>query len=151
MEKFAGVALILAGFIWFLWSLYSLWKGNKSEGWSITTGIITKSDVIDLSIRKGHGTCPIVHFEYSVLGKTYKSDRIFWGNVHLSSSEDASRKVADKYNKDKKVAVYYNPRNPQEAVLETGSANGTLLSLAVSCIPIIAGIVQLMTGFLKLP
>jgi hypothetical protein len=142
METFAGVALILAGSIWFLWSLYSLWKGSKSEDWSITTGIITKSDVIDLSIRKGHGTCPIVHFEYSVLGKTYKSDRIFWGNVHLS---------ADKYNKGKKVTVYYNPRNVQEAVLEPGSAHGTMLSLAVSCIPIIAGIVQLMTGFMKLP
>ena len=151
METFVGVALILAGFIWFLWSLYSLWKGGKSEDWNITTGLITKSDVIDLSIQKGHGTCPIVHYEYSILGKGYKSDRIFWGNVHASGSRDASRRVVDKYKKGKKVTVYYNPLNVQEAVLETGSTQGTLLSLAVSCIPIIAGIVQLMTGFLKIP
>jgi hypothetical protein len=82
METFFGVALIIAGSIWFLWLLYSLWKGRKSEDWNITTGIITKSDVIDFSIRKGHGTCPIVHYEYSILGKTYKSDRIFSGARH---------------------------------------------------------------------
>jgi hypothetical protein len=151
METFAGVALIFAGSIWFLWSIYSLWKGRKSEEWSITTGITTKSDVIDLSTQKGHGTCPIVHYEYSILEKTYESDRIFWGNFHISGSEDESRKVADKYKKGKKVTVYYNPRNAQEAVLEPGSAQGTLLSLAVSCLPIIAGIIQLMTGFLKIP
>jgi len=69
METFAGVALILAGSIWFLWSLNSLWKGSKSEDWSFTTGIITKSDVIDLSIQKGHGTCPIFQVPRMHLGK----------------------------------------------------------------------------------
>lgn len=151
METFFGVALILAGSIWFLWSLYSLWKGRRSEDWNITTGIVTKSDVIDLSIRKGHGTCPIVHYEYSLRGKTYESDRIFWGNVHTSGSKDASRRVADKYREGTKVTVHYNPGNVQESVLESGPAQGTLLSLAVSCVPIVAGIVQLMTGFLKIP
>lgn len=61
MEPFFGVALILAGSIWFLWSLYSLWKGGKSENWNTTKGIITKSVITDMSIRKGHGTCPIIH------------------------------------------------------------------------------------------
>ena len=64
---------------------------------------------------------------------------------------DLKKSGRDKYKKGKKVTVYYNPRNAQEAVLEPGSAQGTLLSLAVSCIPIIAGIIQLMTGFLKIP
>ncbi|CAB1080207.1 hypothetical protein D1AOALGA4SA_7894 [Olavius algarvensis Delta 1 endosymbiont] len=150
METFFGVALILAGSIWFLWSLYSLWKGGKSEDWNTTTGIITKSKVYE-PYRKGEPSAPTVHYEYSIRGKTYKSDRIFWGNVHVSGTQDAAQEVVDKYKKGKKVTVYYNPLNLQEAVLEPGSAQGTLLSLAVSCIPIIAGIIQLMTGFLKIP
>ncbi|UCH82295.1 MAG: DUF3592 domain-containing protein [Nitrospiraceae bacterium] len=151
METFFGVALIFAGSIWLFWSLYSLRKGRKSEDWTMTTGIITMSYVYESSVRKGRGTCPIVHYEYSILGETYKSDRIFWGNVHMSGSREASQRVVDNYKKGKKVTVYYNPRNAEESVLEPGTAKGTLLSLAVSCIPIIAGIVQLMTGFLKVP
>ena len=101
--------------------------------------------------RKGNPSVPIVHYEYSLSGKTYKSDRIFWGNVHTSGTLDAAQKVVDKYREGTKVNVYYNPSNAQESVLEPGSAQGTLLSLAVSCIPIVAGIIQLMTGFIDIP
>jgi hypothetical protein len=150
METFVGVALILVGAIWLLWSLYSLRKGGKSENWNRTTGIITKSVITDLSIRKGHGTCPIIHYEYSLDGRTYKSDRITWGNVHSSCTRSASAKVTDKYKEGKEVKIYYNPDNISESVLEPGAAQGARLSLVVSCIPIIAGIIQLKTGFLKI-
>jgi len=150
METFFGVALILAGSIWFLWSLYSLWRGGKSEDWNTTTGIITKSKVYE-PYRKGEPSVPIVHYEYSIRGKTYKSDRIFWGNVHVSGTQDAAQEVVDKYSDGTKVTVYYNQRNERESVLEPGSAQGGLLSLVVSCIPIIAGIVKLRTGFIDIP
>ena len=150
MDKFIGIILILLGSIWFLWSFYSLKKGQKSKDWKIITGIITKSKVFE-PYRKGNPSVPIVHYEYSLSGKTYKSDRIFWGNVHTSGTLDAAQKVVDKYREGTKVNVYYNPSNAQESVLEPGSAQGTLLSLAVSCIPIVAGIVQLMTGFMNIP
>ena len=150
MDTFIGLILILAGSIWFLWSINSLWKGRKSEDWNITTGTITKSKVYE-PYRKGNPSTPIVHYEYSISGKTYKSDRIFWGNVHTSGTLDAAQKVIDKYKEGAKVTVYYNHNNAQESVLVPGSAQGTLLSLAVSCIPIVAGIVQLMTGFIDIP
>jgi len=47
MDTLIGISLILAGSIWFLWSLHSLWKGRESEDWNITTGIITKSKVFE--------------------------------------------------------------------------------------------------------
>ena len=150
MDTFIGISLIIAGFIWFFWSLYSLWKGRESHDWNITTGIITKSKVFE-PYRKGNPSVPIVHYDYSLSGKNYKSDRIFWGNVHTSGTLNAAQKVVDKYREGKKVTVYYNPSSAQESVLEPGSAQGTLLSLAVSCIPIVAGIIQLMTGFIDIP
>jgi len=150
MDTFIGISLILAGFVWFLWSLYSLTKGRESENWKITTGIITKSKVFE-PYRKGNPSVPIVHYEYSLYGKTYKSDRIFWGNVHTSGTRAAAQKVVNKYREGTKVTVYYNQSNEGESVLEPGSAQGTLLSLAVSCIPIVAGIVQLITGFINIP
>ena len=121
-------------------SLYSLWKGKKSEEWETATGIITKSHVTDLSVQKGHGTCPIVHYQYSLDNRAYKSDRITWGNVHASGARDASQQVADRYREGMEVTVYYNPRNADESVLEPGPATVTLLSLAVSCVPVLAGI-----------
>ena len=150
MDTFIGISLILAGFVWFLWSLYSLTKGRESENWKITTGIITKSKVFE-PYRKGNPSVPIVHYEYSLYGKTYNSDRIFWGNVHTSGTRAAAQKVVNKYREGTKVTVYYNQSNEGESVLEPGSAQGTLLSLAVSCIPIVAGIVQLITGFINIP
>jgi len=150
MDTFIGISLILVGFIWFLWSLYSLWKSRGSENLNITTGIITQSKVFE-PYRKGNPAVPIVHYEYSLCGKTYKNDRIFWGNVHTSGTLDAAQKVVDKYREGTKVTVYCNQSNERESVLEPGSAKGTLLSLAVSCIPIVAGIVQLMTGFMNIP
>ena len=150
MDTFIGISLILVGSIWFLWSLYSLWKSRDSENWNITTGIITKSKVFE-PYRKGNPSAPIVHYEYSLNGETYKSDRIFWGNVHTSGTLDAAQKVVDKYKEGIKVTVYYNQSNERESVLEPGSTQGTLLSLAVSCIPIVAGIVQLMTSFIDIP
>lgn len=150
MEKFIGVTLILVGSIWFLWSFYSLMKGKKSEDWNITTGIITKSYVVEPH-RKGNPSTPIVHYEYTLYGKTYKSDRIFWGNVHISGTLDDSQKVVDRYREGTSVSVYYNQSNVRESVLEPGSTQGTLMSIVVSYIPIIAGIVQLFTGFIESP
>ena len=150
MDTFIGILLIIVGSIWFLWSLYSLRKCRESEDWNTTTGIITKSKVYE-PYRKGEPSVPIVQYEYSLRGKTHKSDRIFWGNVHVSGTQDAAQEVVDKYSEGTKVTVYYNQSNEGESVLEPGSAKGTLLSLAVSCIPIVAGIIQLMTGFINIP
>ena len=149
MDTFIGVSLILAGFIWLLWSLYSLKKGQESEDWSIIKGVITKSKVYE-PYRKGNASIPIVHYEYSLKGKTYQSDRIFWGNVHTSGALSSAQKVVDKYKEGENVTVYYNPKNEQESVLEPGSAQGTLLSLAISCIPIVVGTIQLLTGFINI-
>lgn len=149
MESFTGFTLILAGTLWFAWSLYSLWKGERSKKWNTTKGIITKS-IISESFRKGRGTCPIIHYEYFMNGRRLKSDRITWGNVHLSGAKSASREVTDRYKEGKEVRVYYNPDNVAESVLEPGAAQGTILSLIVSCVPIIAGIIQLKTGFLEI-
>ena len=102
-----GISLILAGSIWFLWSLHSLWKGRESEDWNITTGIITKSKVFE-PYRKGNPAVPIVHYEYSLCGKTYKSDRIFWGNVHTSGTLDSAQKIVGKYREGTNVSVYDN-------------------------------------------
>jgi hypothetical protein len=145
MEAFFGVALIIAGSIWFIWSFCNLRKSRKSEYWHITTGNITKSYVFE-SYRKGNPAVPIVQYEYSLHGKTYQSDRIFWGNLHTSGTLDAAQQVVNKYRKGTKVTVYFNPNNAKESVLEPDQAQGALLSLAISCIPIIAGIYKLMTS-----
>jgi hypothetical protein len=107
MDTFIGILLIIAGSIWFLWSLYSLWKNRESEDWNITTGIITKSKVFE-PYRRGNPSVPIVHYKYFLFGKTYKSDRIFWGNVHTSGTLDSAQKIVDKYREGTNVTVYDN-------------------------------------------
>ena len=149
MDTLIGISLIIAGSIFCLWSLYSLKKGRESEEWSTTTGVITKSKIYE-PYRKGEGSVPIVHYEYSHNGTTYRSDRIFWSNAHTSGAQKAAQEVVDKYKEGSKVTVYYNPDNAKQSVLETGAAQGAVLWLVVSGVLIVAGIVQLMTGFMEI-
>ncbi len=147
MDTAIGVGLILSGTIWFLWSLNAIRKGHQSLHWNMTTGTITRSEITDLSIQKGHGTAPIIQYEFSVRGRTYKSDRVIWG-LHLWGARSASAEVTERYQNGEKVKVYYNPDNVGESVLDPGIKNGAILSLIVSIVPVLAGIIQINTGFL---
>ena len=150
MENFIGYTLILVGSGILLWSYLSYKKGQESESWATTTtGKVTKSYITD-PVRKGTGTVPIVHYEYTLQGKTYKSDRIFWGNTHNRCTIEASQKIVDKYKEGANVTVYYNPKNVRESVLERG-AQGIMIWLVACAFLIIIGIIQLFTGFIDNP
>jgi hypothetical protein len=102
------------------------WLGMREEGaasqhWPSAPGLITERRVTD-SVDKdgGHNRNVRVRYTYTIGGKEYQGDRVGVGG---SGDIDA---VSRNYSEGKRVAVFYNPSRPDEAVLEPGS-RGTLV------------------------
>jgi hypothetical protein len=82
-------------------------------------------------------------------GTEYSSDRIAFGYGNTFNSESAALASLQKYSRGSLVTVYYNPENPNEAVLERknerriwGVVGGVLLivlGLCSSCSMILTG------------
>jgi hypothetical protein len=62
---------------------------------------------------------PAINYSYKVNSKTYQSNVIAAGGYDVGGS--GAPKVVAKYPAGSQVTVYYNPQNPQEAVLEKKS------------------------------
>jgi len=94
-------------------------KGAETSKWPNTNGKIisakVESEVIPAADEgdKTIYTAEVV-YEYTVNEKKYTCNRI---GIENDSVAEATIK---KYPKGKKVKVYYDPANPNEAVLETG-------------------------------
>ena len=104
---FAGVAL-------FLFGAYYLYKGISSMQWPSVQGRILYSHA-----RGGRHPEALLWYEYTVDARRYlASDYRNGGNAtpFLGVAEEAAKR----YPVGRSVPVYYNPGNPQDALLEPG-------------------------------
>lgn len=106
----------------FLLIIFFMRKKVSAVGaWSTTMGKIVSSE---LERRKsadnvGSTLYPVIEYSYKVNNKTYQSNVIMAGGYDVGGS--GAPKVIEKYPAGSQVIVYYNPQNPQEAVLEKKS------------------------------
>jgi len=73
-------------------------------------------------------------YSYTVEGKSYQGQRVSFARMIASSYHSRAEKVVNRYLLGSRQKVYYDPRNPAEAILErkVESKVGTLL-LIVAC------------------
>ncbi len=128
------------GFIYFAFRQRSKAK-QAGETWLTTPGKVTDSRVAShTSFRNGRQTTQInaqVKYEYQVMGQTYESDKLGFGNAG-SGRKNANAKVAE-YPVGSAVTVHYDPADPSKAVLET-KAYGFVTSLLVAAFLIVVGV-----------
>ena len=116
------VVLILLGIVLVCWSIQELGKNRQIKEWPQVKGKITAA-----SFHINHRTVsganegvrwygPDVQYEYSVGLKKYTSRRLSFQDTDSKNVNDALQ-VMNKYRKQPDVNVYYNPKNPDEAVL----------------------------------
>ncbi len=136
------------GFIIFLgigiattfFGMNNLKKFSASKSWPSVKGTVTVSE-IDTRQMESNGKWinmyhPQVVYNYFVKDKAYTNSKISFGDYATNKRKDAN-KVIRKYPVNSEVTVYYNPINPQEAVLQRKAglaaygivAIGVLLSL----------------------
>jgi hypothetical protein len=119
---YIGILIIAVGASIILYQIYLFIKTRSSKNWEVTEGEIISSDVETFNITNEDGKTyrAEVSYKYSILGKQHISSRIFFGDKIRTGFKGQALKLVNKYVIGSKVAVYYNPRNVEESVLETG-------------------------------
>lgn len=112
-------------------------RARISRRWPSAKGVILSSKILkELSISsnsaQGHHTVgdhqykPEVAFEYTVFGMKYLSNKVSFADYSTNTTQHATE-VTERYPEGKAVDVYYNPDNPEDAVLERKGGFGVLL------------------------
>ena len=121
------VLLLGALFLWMTCGEFVRWLG--SFGWPATMATVEESGVTEYLVTTRRGSRwteyrPAVTYNYEVGGHKYKSSTMQFGrNVGASNdtsglmSKDTAQRIANRYRKGSSVKAYYDPANPEFAVL----------------------------------
>ncbi len=100
-------------------------EARASVTWPAVDGRIVESELAFELIKSGHNVHrqykAHVVYEYSIGGRTYRSDRVAFNDDGGSGPQPVQRTV-NRYPRGARVTVYCDSRNPQTAVLERGAA-----------------------------
>ena len=110
----AGIGIILIVHFVYLFIL-----SKRSKNWKTTEGVVIGSKMREI-LDEGSSYYTDIQYRYVIEEEEYCSNRVFYGNNIGKNLPFSSKALVNKYVKGKKVIVYYNPRNPNESVLETG-------------------------------
>ena len=114
----------MGGFIIYM-SIVNGRKAKASLTWASVPGQVLFSGMITDGSEPDK-LYPSVTFNYSVNGQTFQSSRVNFNGVK-------SKKWLTKYPKGSRVAVFFDPAKPSEAVLENGGSTkiGMFVGVAV--------------------
>ena len=116
-----GLAIMVASWIV---NLRTRQKAGSARAWPLASGRITASAVVhkvetDADSRAQDIFYVRPAYAYEVDGRALKGDRVSFGASSRFESRKAAEALAGRYPVGREVAVLYNPRKPQESVLES--------------------------------
>jgi len=119
------------------WSASRLYQANTSFNWPSVQGQITKSQSKYQASQESSGTYTVdFEYKYSVNGKDYvghePSFSLFDAFPGINRGELAANELVDSYPANTSTTVYYDPSDPQSAVLKRGSTPGLYYLLVFS-------------------
>lgn len=114
--------LDLAWLFFLLFMLWHFWRARQflaqAKDWLITKGRIT----VFKWTREGPRVWPKIQYAYQVLDHDFLGEYLFLDTSHNNPNSKYARKVAYRaamaYENDSEIDVFYNPNNPQQAVLD---------------------------------
>ena len=136
------IICLLIGIMFIANSISSIQKGSDSENWPSTTGYIISSNIVRHPSKHGYTYGANITYQYSINDHTYSSNRISYGDYSSSDGEHANQLVTQ-YYVGRNVTVFYNPKNPSEAILEPGATFFSYMFLLAGILPIVIGIIIL--------
>lgn len=114
--------LDVAWLVFLLTILRHFWRERQilaqTKFWLITKGRIT---VFEWT-REGPRLWPSIEYTYQVFDKDFYGEYLFLDTSHNNPNSKYARRVAYRaamaYENDEEIDVFYNPNNPQQAVLD---------------------------------
>ncbi len=111
------IVVIIIGLLMSFFGVTNLIKGSQTKKWLETTGeilyfnIIDNFDDIDVDVK----------YKYAVDEHIYTGEKISYGDSSTKNDLEVNRLSKKFSNVGEKVPVYYNPKEPSQAVLERGN------------------------------
>lgn len=119
--RIVAVVLVVVGVVSAVTITASIRDARASASWPSVPGQVSESTVEESSSGTSRSFKASVRYDYAVDGRTYTNHAI-----GFSDSGGADRAGAEgvtaKYPNKSAVTVYYNPTDPQNAVLERGTS-----------------------------
>jgi hypothetical protein len=127
------------GLLYWGWTI--LQNARASASWPSAQGQIVNSYVSHSTDSEGGDSySPEVTFEYTVNDQRYQDTRIKFGENSYSSNNRA-QEVVNRYPIGQTVAVYYDPAEPETAVLEPGVTSGSYIVIGIGAIFVLVSLV----------
>ena len=128
---FIGVGILISG-------IRNRRKATASNRWPAAGGVITNAWINESRSTDEDGFTSTsysarVEYQYAVGANTFTSRRISFGSTQSYSNRRKARKELEAYPVNSRVRVYYNPQNPEEAVLIRGT-KGTMFGIIMGII-----------------
>lgn len=118
---------IAAGAVMSFLGVRQFMRAQASPTWPTVTGVVTISE-LGKHVGNERATSTTyradISYDYVANDRSYVNGAINFATVN-SSDPAAARRLLKRYPVGKQVTVYYNPAEPQEAVLEPGPAAGS--------------------------
>jgi hypothetical protein len=133
------------GLFLYAWSVSA--KAQQSPSWPSTDGVISHSAVLLQMQQAANSTNTATYkadlaYRYKVHGREFSCGRVTF--IDFSSTTARAQGLVNQYPNGAAVTVYFNPRNPADAVLEPGGASGILVLYIVGGFFAAAGLMFLV-------
>ena len=156
MIKYTGILVFLIfngiGFLLLRQAVTARRMGKLAQKWPTTTATILDSSIDEEPGRNAMGSVNVdfrvnTLYEYTANGKVYQGSRVSFGKPVFDYVTASN--VNEQFAAGKQVPVWYDPENPQEAVLAPKTTVGMLSRIPGVFLMITGVVVGLMVIFLN--
>lgn len=156
IKKIFLIVIAAIGIVILYWSYSILEQSREALNWPQTKGtIISSSLTIDHPPQFiGQGVDPArwygaqVEYEYMVGDEEYLSDQLAFQKTDTKAPKEAL-KVMNKYRRQHEVAVYYNPKDHRQSVLQPGYVGDIYIPLMIGGLLTFLGLAPFYSRSLK--
>ena len=154
---FLAVLFITIGVVLIILHRHNKRKAEESMSWLETIGTVIESKVdqgsnVLMSDDDGETTpvfLPEISYTYQVAGLEYTSKRLSFTGTKSFSKRENAEEAASHYPVGAQLPVYYNPKNPKEAVSDRTAKRSNMI-LTFGILFLIIGIATVIIGVLVL-
>ena len=123
---FLFLLFISSGSLLTFWGTSALKESRASLNWPAVTGKVMNVDIFVQDSEEIYPYIPYITYQYVVDDKKYTSRRVRIAGEYTYGNECAARNAVSMYALNAPVTVYYDPEEPEQALLEhqiTGYGN----------------------------
>ncbi len=123
-------------------------RSRASLSWPTVSGRVRASDVLTRFDEQTRYDRASVLYQYVVGGTTYSSDTVSLGAAEVGGNVQQARETVSRHPVGSQVRVYYDPDDPEAAVLVPGTAAFSGMTLAISIFFAATGGFQVLVGLI---